>query len=215
MLASDYGETLVNAIMAGVGGSLLAAWLQQVASHSVDANTSAAWGAGASGIVLLSPVVGDMLADVLTDIRIGWERGKPPEPELPEPEPEQIKTQEIDAGQRDGEWWYRTDQGRLCCYHTPTRNGKPIVSYIRMRAICSAVNAGIPFSLREMIKRVQGLTDPQFRLLQKDFRQRSLYIVNGNRAGQFTMTGKQVVSAIANYPPAPTMRPPAPLPRTG
>ena len=93
VLASDYGETLVNAILAGVGGSLLSAWLQQAASHSVDVNTSMAWGAGAAGIVLLAPVAGDMLADALTDIRIGWERGKPSEPESPAPKPEPIRAQ--------------------------------------------------------------------------------------------------------------------------
>lgn len=214
IVASDLVETMMNSIVAFGGVWLVTGGIQIITAGRLDSSVCLAWGGIAAGGVMLAPIAGDVLADLLSDIRQGWERGAVVESE-PGPPAQMIAPviqSETDISRTEGEWWYKTEQGRLCKYNTPViqtgRNrGKPIISYIKMRSIFSHVLAGIPFSSREVRKKMNGsLSDPQFRILQKDFRHRKLYLMQGDRSGQFTRTGKQVVSAIANYPPAPAKK---------
>lgn len=214
IVASDLVETMMNSIVAFGGTWLVTGGIQIITTGRFDSSSCLAWGGIAAGGVMLAPIIGDVMADLLSDVRQGWERGAvvESESELPAQMIAPVIQGDTDISKVEGEWWYKTEQGRLCKYNTPVaqqgRNrGRPIISYIKMRAIFSLVLAGTPFSEREMIKKMNGgLSSPQFRIIQKDFRRRKLYIMQGDRSGQFTRTGRQVISAIANYPPAPAKR---------
>lgn len=209
VFAADMGDTLINSIFAFSGTWLAVGGIQYISGHNVDTGTCLAWSSVIAGAMMLSPVAGDVLADLLSDIRTGWERGHIE----PEPEPEQqiemqIKPEptedEIGAARVEGEWWYRANSGRLCCYPTPRdKNRRPIVSDVRMRAIFGSALTGTPFSEREMTERVRGLSSPRFRILKRDWRTRSLYIMHDDRSGHFTVTGKLIASVIANDPTPP------------
>lgn len=208
IFGADISETIVNSLMAAAGTCVASGGIQVVTAGRFDFVISVAWGGIALGTVLLAPVIGDVLADLASDIHQGWERGHvEPEPE-PEPEPEQEpEPSEDDAGaaKMEGEWWYRSESGRLCCYSTPRdKHRRPIISDARMIAVFSSIiKNGVPFSETEITKRVSGLSGPRFRILQRDWRIRELYRLMPDRTGNFTRTGKLIANVIANYnPPA-------------
>lgn len=209
---ADFSETMTNGFMAFGGTTVLAGGIQYLASNTINVNACFAWGGIALGIVVLSPVAGDVLADLASDIRQGWERGH-----IAEPEPESIERivdepteDEAGAARLEGEWWYRTKSGRLCCYPTPKdKHRRPIITDTRMRAIFGKVLTGTPFSETRMTDKttgVSGLSGPRFRMLQMDWRKRQLYIMLPDNSGYFTTEGKLIASVIADYPPAPAQK---------
>lgn len=209
VFAADMGDTLVNSIFAFGGTWLAVGGIQYISSHNFDAGTCLAWSSVIAGSVMLAPVAGDVLADFLSDIRAGWERGHVEPEQEPEPEPQieiQPEPTEDEAGSAriEGEWWYRANSGRLCCYQTPRdKYRRPIVSDVRMRAVFGSALTGTPFSEREMTERVRGLSGPRFRILKRDWRTRYLYTMNDDRSGYFTATGKLIASVIADGPTPP------------
>lgn len=211
---ADFSETMVNGFMALGGTAVLAGGIQYIASSTVNVEMCFAWGGIAFGIVVLSPITGDVLADLMCDIRQGWERGHVAEPEQEQEPIEQavIEPSEDDAGaaRLEGEWWYKTESGRLCCYHTPCdEHRRPIISDTRMRAIFGSVTMNqTPFTEYALTdkgssRKIQGLSGPRFRILQRDWRMKTLYVVRPDNSGHFTKTGKLIADVIANYnPPA-------------
>ena len=205
VLAADLSDTLINSFFSFTGTWLLVGGAQYIASRDIDLALCAAWGGIAAGAVMLTPVLGDVLADLLSDIRQGWERGTVAKPE-PEPVivPEIHTEDEAGAARIEGEWWYRTQSHRLCCYPTPRdKHNRPLITDVRMRKVFGLALTGTPFSEREMTERVSGLSGPRFRMLQRDWRGRALYVVNNDHTGHFTVMGKLIANVIANYPTAP------------
>lgn len=204
---ADFSETMTNGFMALGGTAVLAGGIQYIASRTVSVEMCFAWGGIAFGIVVLSPIAGDVLADLMCDIQQGLERGH-----VAEPEPESVEQaielpSEDDAGAAriEGEWWYTTKSGRLCCYPTPKdKHRHPIITDVRMRAIFGKVLMGTPFSEIRMTDKnsgVSGLSGPRFRMLQMDWRKRQLYVTLPDNSGYFTTEGKLIASVIANYKP--------------
>lgn len=211
ILASDCGDTIIQAILAGVGCSAISFWAQNIFTHNIDPNACAAWGIGAFGFVLSAPVAGDVVADFITDIRMGIERSEivenDPEPE-PAPPPEPTED-EAGAARVPGRWWYKDARGREKCYHTPVGQAKgmerpkPIISDARMQAIFTRIANGVPFSERRLCERdskdrVPGLSGSQFRELQDDWCHptRLLYKLRPDKSGYFTPAGKRIAEAI-------------------
>lgn len=210
VIATDISETVVHSVLAFGGTWMLAGGMQYVFgnSGSIDMMACAAWGGVAAGIVMLAPIAGDVAADFLSDVRQGWERGTAHEIEAePDPVAQTViePEEEQEAARIEGEWWYKTSSGRLCCYATPRdKRRRVIVSDARMRAVFGLAMAGTPFSEREITDRVSGLSGPRFRILKRDWRARSLYVMHDDRSGHFTATGRLIASVIANIdPPAP------------
>lgn len=206
---ADFSETMTNSFLAAGGTAAIAGGAQYLASRTVNFETCTAWGCIAFGVVVLAPITGDVLSDLMADIREGWERGHIAEPE---PEIEHVVDEptedEAGAARLEGEWWYTTKSGRLCCYPTPRdKHRRPIITDTRMRAIFGKVLTGTPFSETRMTDKntgVSGLSGPRFRMLQMDWRKRQLYVTLPDNSGYFTATGKIVAGVIANYkPPAP------------
>lgn len=206
---ADFSETMTNGFMAFGGTTVLTGGIQYLASNTINVNACFAWGGIALGIVVLSPIVGDVLADLASDIRQGWERGH-----IAEPEPEPIERivdepteDEAGAARVQGTWWYKSLYGELRCYHTPTTPAKgneirkPIISDQRMIAIFSKVAQGVPFSERRMCNQdsgVRGLSGSQFRKLQDDWTNpsRQLYVIRPDKTGYFTQTGRLIAESI-------------------
>lgn len=214
VIATDIGETLVHSVLSFAGMWMLAGGVQYVAggdSGTIDTVSCAAWGGIAAGLVMLAPIAGDVAADFLSDIRQGWERGAghqvEPEPEQVAQAAELLSEDEAGAARVEGEWWYPTNRnpGHLACYPTPRdRNGKVQISDARMRAIFGAAMTGTSFSEREMTEKVSGLSGPRFRILQRDWRARTLYVLHEDGKGHFTSMGRRIAEIIANStPPAP------------
>jgi hypothetical protein len=213
VIATDISETVVHSVLAFGGTWMLAGGMQYVFgdSGSIDMMACAAWGGVAAGIVMLAPIAGDVAADFLSDVRQGWERGTAHEAEI-EPEPiaqiaELPSGDDAGAERIEGEWWYPThrEKGHLACYATPRdKNGKLQITDVRMRAIFGSAMTGTPFSEREMTEKVAGLSGPRFRILQRDWRARSFYVLHNDGKGHFTATGRLIASVIANIdPPSP------------
>lgn len=204
ILASDCGDTIIQAILAGVGCSAISFWAQNIFTHNIDPNACAAWGIGAFGFVLSAPVAGDVVADFITDIRMGIERSEivenDPEPE-PAPPPEPTED-EAGAARVPGRWWYRTKGGQLRCYYTPvnSKDRRPVISDQRMQAIFRLALTGTAFSEDAIRSQVRGLSQPRFRILQRDWRKKVLYRLNDDNSGYLTTDGKIVAEAIVNTP---------------
>jgi hypothetical protein len=216
VIATDISETVVHSVLAFGGTWMLAGGMQYVASGgsgSIDMMACAAWGGVAAGIVMLAPIAGDVAADFLSDIRQGWERGAAKRIES-ESVPESVVQTVIEpedteeTARIEGEWWYKTSSGRLCCYATPRdKSRRVIVSDVRMRAVFGLAMTGTPFSEREITERVSGLSGPRFRILKRDWRARSLYVMHDDRSGHFTATGRLIASVIADIdPPSPVVK---------
>lgn len=211
IVGADVTETIVNSLMAMAGTCVLDGGIQIVVSGKFDIVSCFAWGGIAAGTVLLAPIAGDVLADLMSDVREGWERGHvaDPEPELIEQVAELPSEDEAGAARIEGEWWYTTKSGRLCCYPTPRdKHRRPIITDVRMRAIFGKVLTGTPFSETRMTDKntgVSGLSGPRFRMLQMDWRKRQLYVTLPDNSGYFTTEGKLIAGVIANYkPPTPS-----------
>lgn len=214
VFAADLGDTVVSSILAGVGAYLLSGGILYLATNRVDMSTCISWSAITAGSVIVLPLAGDALSEIVCDISQavaeGWYRGQP-EPDEPEPEPAPPEPTEDEAGAArvPGAWWYHDVRGLLKCYHTPvgqargTEQPKPIISDTRMQAIFTRVANSVPFSERRLCDKdskdhVPGLSGSQFRKLQDDWCDpgRQLYKLRPDHSGYFTETGKRIAEAI-------------------
>lgn len=211
VFGADVSETVVNALLSGAGTALLSGSVMYLVTGRVDIPACMSWSGIAGGIVIVAPIAGEIISEVAGDvaesIARGWENGRTPEPEPMQVAPidDRIVKDEPEQSRVEGEWWYKTSSGRLCCYPTPRdAHRKPQISDARMRAIFVLAMAGTPFSEREMVEKVSGLSGPRFRILKQDWRVRSLYVMLPDKSGYFTAMGKLIAGVIANYnPPAP------------
>lgn len=211
VFAADLGDTLVNGILAGVGAYLFSGGVSYITTHQIDMATCVSWSAIVGGSVVMLPIAGDALAEVMGDISQavaeGWNRGQP-EPDKPEAEPVPLPEpteDEAGAARVPGAWWYYDARKQLKCYHTPvgqargTERPKPIISDARMVRIFAEVEQGTAFSERAMCAKVAGLSGSQFRRLQDDWcnlNRGPLYIIRPDRSGYFTPAGKRIAEAI-------------------